>query len=259
MRKLIWVFLSLAIASVCIACKGRQQNPGATAETPVTPPVANQEANNNINNGPQATVSATPVPQTNFPIGSIDFKNHTYPLPRGWQGPDMSDVKLENGIAQLSEKKIGASLAGIKYADVTGDGKDEALVILKIETGGSAIPQNVYIFSMRDKTPEMIWQFRTGDRADGGLKDVRAEGGQLLVELYGQDRFLFGEVETMKITGDEEQLCCPTFYTRSSYKWNGRNFLAQGKRLTFSVKDPAAPPVENMGDAIHRQQLKGKK
>ena len=103
----------------------------------------------------------------------------------------------------------------------------------KIVTAGSAIPQIVYVFTWKDEKPELIWHFRTGDRADGGLKNVYAENDKLVVELYGQDRYILGEVETMKITGDEEQLCCPTHWTRASYDWNGR--FRAGKRLTFSA------------------------
>ena len=80
-----------------------------------------------------------------------------------------------------------------------------------------------------------------------------------MLELYGQDRFLLGEAETSKITDDYEQICCPTFFTRSFYKWNGHNFQMQGKRLTFSVADPNAPPVENMSELIEKQKQKGGK
>ncbi|MCV4614916.1 hypothetical protein OFM04_33990, partial [Escherichia coli] len=71
-------------------------------------------------------------------------------------------------------------------------GAKEAVVILKIETGGSAIPQLVYIYKWKDEKPELLWNFRTGDRADGGLKSIRAENGELIVELFGRDRFLLG-------------------------------------------------------------------
>jgi hypothetical protein len=97
----------------------------------------------------------------------------------------------------------------------------------------------------------LIWPFRTGDRADGGLKDLRLENGNLVIELYGQDRFILGQTETGKITNDIEQLCCPTHFSRSVYKWNGKNFLMQGKRLTFSIADPSTPPVENLGDIVN--------
>lgn len=211
------------------------------------------------------------------PLASVDFKNYSYPLPHGWQNPDGSDLTLTNGkldpvsadtdlgmdpedVAEArSLRRIGGSYVTTRFFDVTGDGEDEAIVIIKIETTGSAVPQIVYVFTNKQDKPELIWYFRTGDRADGGLKDLRPENGQLVLELYGQDRFLLGEAETSKITDDYEQICCPTFFTRSFYKWNGRNFQMQGKRLTFSVADPKAPPVENMSELIEKQKQKGGK
>ena len=211
------------------------------------------------------------------PLAKIDFKNYSYPLPRGWQNPDGSDLTLINGKLDpvsadtdlgmnpeeaanaKSQRRIGGSYVTTRFFDVTGDGQDEALVILKIETTGSAVPQIVYIYEYKDDKPDLIWYFRTGDRADGGLKDLRPENGQLVVELFGQDRFLLGETETGKITNDEEQICCPTFFTRSIYRWNGRNFLMQGKRFTHSVADPNAEPVENMAEVVEKQLKSGTK
>ncbi len=213
---------------------------------------------------------------TTSPLGSFDFRNFTYPLPRGWQHPDGDEIVLSNGklepklrdvaedmspeekAAARSERRIGMSYVTTKYLDVNSDGQDEAAVILKIETGGNAIPQLVYIFEWKDGSPNLLWNFRTGDRADGGLKDIRTENGELVVELYGQDRFLLGQTETGKITGDEEQLCCPTYFTRTFYKWNGKVFQMQRKRLTYEVKTPSAPPLENFGD-IMNDPVKSKK
>lgn len=211
---------------------------------------------------------------TQSPIGNFDFKNFTYELPRGWQNPDgTTEITLTNGRvapyqgpptkeemtdeekAEIRQKRrIGLSYLTTKFLDATGDGQDEAFVILKIETGGSGLPKLVYVFTWKDGKPELLWPFSTGDRADGGLKDIRVEDGILVVELYGQDRFLVNQRETGKITDDEEQLCCPTFWTRSFYKWNGKNFLMQGKRLTYSISDPSVPPLENLGDIVNAPQ-----
>ena len=214
---------------------------------------------------------------TTTPLGSFDFKNFTYPLPRGWQNPDGSDLTLTDGrrlpvskfvnddmedeekAEARATRRIGMSYVTTKYFDVTGDGQDEAIVILKVETTGNAIPQLVYIYEWKDGKPELVWNFRTGDRADGGLKDMRVENGEFVIELYGQDRFLLGETETGKITGDEEQLCCPLFFTRTFYKWNGRNFLMQRKRLTYSLADSSAPPLENYGDVMNAAAQKNGK
>jgi hypothetical protein len=214
---------------------------------------------------------------TASPIGSFDFNNFTYPLPRGWQNPDgTTDFTLTGGKIAAVEgtfsddmsdqekadarqsRRIGMSYVTTKYLDVTGDGEDEAVVVVKIETGGNAIPQIVYVFGWKDDMPHLIWHFRTGDRADGGLKDVRVENGLVVVDLYGQDRFIFGQTETGRISSDVVQLCCPTHFTRSTYKWNGTSFSLQGKRLTFSVADPGAPPEENLGDKLSALE-KGKR
>lgn len=210
------------------------------------------------------------------PLVAIDFKNFTYPLPRGWQHQDGDEITLVNGklgprfkdiheemspeekAAARAERRIGMSYVTSKYFDIDGDGLDEAAVILKVETGGTAIPQLVYIYTWKDDKPELIWPFRTGDRADGGLKDLRVENGELIVELYGQDRFILGQTETSKITGDEEQLCCPLYFTRNFYKWNGRSFQLQRKRLTYELADPSIPPLENHGD-IMNDPVKSKK
>jgi hypothetical protein len=199
---------------------------------------------------------------TDSPIGKFDFRNFSYPLPRGWQDSDGAEVELVNGKRPLEltedEKRIGMSYSTTKFLDVNGDGQDEAVVILKIDTGGSAIPHLVYIFTWKDSEPELLWNFRTGDRADGGLKDIRVENGETVIELFGQDRYIVGELDTAKITGDEEQLCCPTHFTKSRYKWNGNVFRLEGKRLTFSTADKNAPPVENMVEASEKQNS-GKK
>lgn len=214
--------------------------------------------------------------ESTSPLSSFDFKNFTYPLPHGWQNPDGTDLTLMDGkrvpISKFvtddmeddekaearAMRRIGMSYVTTRYLDMTGDGQDEAIVILKVETTGNAIPQLVYVYEWKDGKPELIWNFRTGDRADGGLKDIRVENGEIVIELYGQDRFLLGETETSKITGDEEQLCCPTFFTRTLYKWNGKNFQLQKKRLTYSMADKSQPPQENMIEAIEAQ-TRGKK
>jgi len=256
--------VSLTALSACGEKAQNAQNLSAPASTPEALPTPEASPSPKIPNL-QSELLDNRNKTTPSPIGKFDFKNYTYPLPRGWQGSGVTELSIENGAAPASQenKQIGLSYVTTKYLDVTGDGQDEALVVLKIETVGAAIPQIVYVFTWKDGAPELIWYFRTGDRADGGLKDLRAENGELIVELYGQDRFILGETETGKITGDEEQLCCPPFFTRTVYKYNGKDFLMQKKRLTFSAEDPHAAPVENMAEKVNAPQKgappKGKK
>lgn len=186
--------------------------------------------------------------ESDAPIGAFDFKNHTYPLPRGWQEADGGDLVLTRGFRRTTEEKIGMEYLTTKFFDVTGDGNDEAIVILKIGTGGSALPHLVYVYEWRDDRPELLWYFRTGDRSDGGLKKIYPEDGAIAVELFGEDRYIFGQMETMRITGDEVQLCCPTHYTKTKYRFTNGSFKMDGDRMTYSIARPEAGPVPNLGD-----------
>jgi hypothetical protein len=253
--------LLLALLTALSACRPPSENPRYVAaqtgeQNPVPVNAATQNVNSAVPEIPnlQSEILDEANSNADAPIGDFDFKNYTYPLPRGWQDSDGKDLTLENGTRPLIKEKIGAALVATRFGDATGDGIAEAFVILKILTAGSAIPQIVYVFTWQDEQPELIWHFRTGDRADGGLKNIFAENGKLVVELYGQDRYILGEVETMKITGDEEQLCCPTHFTRAIYEWNGSVFRIQGKRLTFSAADKTAPPVENKNELSEKKR-----
>ena len=200
--------------------------------------------------------------KTDSLIGTVDFKNFTYPLPRGWQDADSREITLENGFRRMTKEKIGMSYVTTKFGDVTGDDEDEALVILKVGTGGSAIPQIVYIFEENKEIPEepnLLWYFRTGDRADGGLKRVYAEDGELVVELFGRDRYIFTQMETSKIVGDDQQLCCPTHWTKSRYKKQGKGFIMQGDRWTYSFEKGETEPIKNMNQLKLEEERGSKK
>ena len=116
----------------------------------VPAPVATQAAE--IAQATPAEPPASPIPnlqteilddrnkQTSSPLGTFDFKNYTYKLPRGWQNPDSDEITLTNGriepvavdtdlgmdpdelAERKSRRRIGMSYVATKYFDVTGDG-----------------------------------------------------------------------------------------------------------------------------------------
>lgn len=253
----------LLLAGLLTACGGF----GSTTQT-VQP---NSDANNNIKSGQkieQPKPAITPLQaeildeknsKTESPIGTFDFKNSTFPLPRGWEDIDSKEVTLENGVREMTEDKIGMAYVTTKYFDITGDDVDEALVILKVSTGSITIPQIVYIYEWKDDAPNLLWYFRTGDRSDGGLKKLGTEGGKLVVELFGRDRYIFSQMETGKIIGDEERLCCPTHYTRTLYRHEGNNFLLDGDRWTFALEDKDADPEKNINEVKLEEERGTKK
>ena len=118
---------------------------------------------------------------------------------------------------------MGVFFQNVKYGDVTGDDIEEAIVSLSIQTGGSATPGLVYIYTFQRNGPKLLWLRSTGDRADGGLRDVYAQNGQLVVELNS----------SLGSRGD----CCPTRFIRTTYEWRAGRFRQKRKetlRVTAS-------------------------
>lgn len=118
------------------------------------------------------------------------------------------------------------------------------MVVLPIESRGSAIPYYVYIFRMENREPKLIWAFETGDRADGGLRQVYADNGQLVIELFGRDRVIGG-----KLYIGDEALCCPSSFTRTRYKWTGKDFQQIGKEVLANPKGNAGPVMSSYHQA----------
>lgn len=171
----------------------------------------------------------SPLPIANSPIRSIDFRKVTYR-----DLPDYSKPKA----SRVTPKAGEVTPSFITYGDATGDGNEEAMVTVSIENRGSALPYYVYIFTLENRKPKLIWHFETGDRAEGGLRQVFAENGKLEVDLYGKNRVIGRNL----YLGDEG-LCCPRAFTRTRYKWNGKNFQQDGEPAILENPQGHGSPI----------------
>lgn len=163
-------------------------------------------------------------------IRGIDFKNFTYPtLPTG-KCSKLSGVRVRDGkygtIENFSPRvapRAGCwqvTVSPIIYGDVTGDGREEAIVVLYAEMGGTDSSNDVFIYTLKHDKPVLLWKFATGDRAEGGLLKTYAREGKLVVELAGKGRFIPGKLYGGDCTG----ACQPQFSTRATYQWTRSAF-----------------------------------
>jgi hypothetical protein len=143
---------------------------------------------------------------------SIDFSNFSFPPSQGW-----AKIKLVNG--QQEARKSGSGKANSMgyslVSEVNGDcsaNKHCSIAVLSVQTGGSAIIHLVYIFDTSEVKPELIWLFESGDRADGGLRNVYLENSNLVLETY----------ESENAKGD----CCPQSYKSTIYQLEQKVFKA---------------------------------
>jgi len=146
-------------------------------------------------------------------IRSIDFANFAYPAKYVFTTHE-KEFTLRQGRFAGDDKHNAISLAYVTFGDVTGDGLEDAMVTLAPVLTGSATPLVTYIYTLSNNQPRFLWAFRTGDRADGGLRRVYSENGKLVIERFSSD--------------GSKGACCPVAFTRKYYAWNGKEFQTVG-------------------------------
>jgi hypothetical protein len=219
------IFICLTIA-VCAAACGGSWSATATREKP--------------------TGSRTGQPSQSA-VRKIDFRNFAFPkLPTG--KCSLNEVRLRDGKydapADVAGKRPAPDcwsvrLGSITYGDVTGDNNEEAIVELYAEAGGTEASEDVFIYTEANGNPVLLWQFATGDRADGGLRRIAAENGELVIDLFG-----VGTAVGKKLYGTEAVgACCPKHFTRTKYKWDGSQFQQDGSAAVFDNPSESSAPV----------------
>ena len=133
----------------------------------------------------------------------------------------LRDGKIEVDVPSDSNEPSAFELVNIQYSDVTGDGVEEAVITIRMDVMGNSMPYVVFVYTLTDGEPKMLWAHETGDRADEGLRNVYVTDDHLLaVEQYNADKLVANGGEAIAVG-----LCCPKTSTRTFYKWHQSQFL----------------------------------
>src|ERR1700730_12362559 len=140
--------------------------------------------------------------RTKQQIRTVDFANFSYSAQPIYESD--STFRLVNGVFEPppydpdgewpSSRSQVVRLVALAYGDVTDDALEEAMVVLFEDVNGTAIPYYVYVYTIESSRLKLLWAFATGDRAQGGLRKVYADQGDLVVELYGEGARVDGEI-----------------------------------------------------------------
>ena len=112
------------------------------------------------------TISRTSETQTEkiySSIRKVDFRNLTYAYP----GDSSERITLVDGKKEQTENEDGGGLGEIEYGDVTSDGKEEAFLRIQPITGGNCQCEMVFVYTLENEKPKLLWSFDTWDRAQG--------------------------------------------------------------------------------------------
>ena len=181
---------------------------------------------------------------------TVDFKNFSYPWihPNSW--PDhlqwmslrlKQHINLVNGKwdeRDESDRSAGAqfsglTLEGVQFARLSGDHSEDAIVVLRYDSGGTQYHYWVYIYGNSAGTPKLLGFFYAGDRAAYGL-----------YEVFEKDRLLNVRVFDPKF---REGGCCSSGYIDYQFRWNGEGFEAIGNPIPGRPDSASRQPVSVFG------------
>ena len=151
------------------------------------------------------------APEANYvnDIRQVDFKNFTYR--RDEDTKESGSVELRNG-RQTSSDGAETFLMRVAYGDLTGDGSDEAVVILRGQnTRISRTLDEVFIYTLKSGKAVELDHFEGGRRGDYILS-VESLGSNFKVE----DKTLILDQAVLR-AGEY----VPTQYYTIKYRWNG--------------------------------------
>lgn len=163
--------------------------------------------------------SAVVLPETSIsPIKSVPFEStpDAIEVPAVVSPAAAAKVSIRTtdfgAIAEIAAMldAVGGSLdlSTVRFADLTDDGLDEALV--PVSSGGTMGNVAYFVVSMRDNAPVVIFEL-VASPSTRNASEVNIEAGNL--------------VETTPVYAASDPLCCPSAVTRAHYEWNGTAFV----------------------------------
>ncbi|MEO8648589.1 MAG: hypothetical protein ABI539_05425 [Acidobacteriota bacterium] len=158
-------------------------------------------------------------------IRKVDFKNFTYKAYCAGEAPE--NVTVKNG-EFLKETPMDGyvdrfyfNIYSVNYGDLTGDGRDEAIVLTVCNTGGTGNFSEGFIYTFEAGKPKLFSRIAGGDRAYGGLRSASIANGILTIESNDP--------------GELGASCCPESIITNQYRLRGGKLIAAAKSVTRPI------------------------
>lgn len=142
-------------------------------------------------------ITPTPKLKRTPNVKAPDFRNFSFPIcfksiPE--IAPELKKITLKNGKMLLdqgdfglTEQILGFELVNVSTKDLTGDGKEEALVTLGVRYF-QGFTSAILLYDLSGRRPRLIWTREFGDAAFGGLRKIEFTDDGLITEEYGTAR-----------------------------------------------------------------------
>lgn len=157
---------------------------------------------------------------------SLRLKQHVRLVSGRWDERDEAERRE-------GEEISGLMLEEVQYARLSSDAKEDAISVLRYDSGGTQNHYWVYIYSADDSGPKLLGFFHAGDRAHLGLDRIFVNDRVLHVLLF-DPRFQQGD-------------CCSDGDLDFRFRWNGQGFQSVGAPIPSHAPLSSRRPVSVFG------------
>lgn len=108
----------------------------------------------------------------------------------------------------------------VATADLTGDGRAEAVVVLRCDAGAGSPPSTIFVYDERSTASQPVRALATllAGEEDVLVNAVSTEGGRVRAEAWGYSRPTLPR-------------CCPDRHSEITWRWDGHGFSRTSARL----------------------------
>ena len=160
--------------------------------------------------GAGAPITNRGEPGPTSEVRAIDWQNRTYVL------DELGPVTVKAGSAELSlsddHKAVesGADTGSYRvapplFADVNGDGIEDAIISSVLGTGGTGQFSEIRIYTIRAAGIVELAAIPGGDRGDGGISRVALDGNAVIVDR--------------NVLAEGDGVCCASGAQRERWVW----------------------------------------
>src|SRR5687768_15295423 len=107
------------------------------------------------------SLAPTASAQASADIRRVDFRNFAYKAGIGGEAASVVDGTFHR---DDEDDRLYFEVVDVDYGDLTGDGREEAVVTTLENTGGTGQFTDGLIFTMRDGKPNLLGAVGVGDR-----------------------------------------------------------------------------------------------
>ena len=166
---------------------------------------------------PVVAPAVAPTPVSPTPPFAPPLPPRTTPSPvRGVDWPAFHAA--QDGPPDPDFMDPGTDYGEPTFADLTGDGWDEAIFVEVMFSGGTSVSSFVSVYSMLpgEHRPRNVHHFGSDPR-------LEQYGGDTRLDLRSADAN--GLVLTRAVFTEDDAMCCPSRRRVETWRWNGRAFV----------------------------------